>query len=63
MDLTLIVPVYNSQDIVQETVSRILSFLDQEGLEGEVLLINDGSKDGSWERVQEVAEKEERVIA
>lgn len=63
MDLTLIVPVYNSQDIVQETVSRILSFLDQEGFEGEVLLINDGSKDGSWERVQEVAEKEERVIA
>lgn len=63
MELSIIVPVYNSESIVEETVSHILRFLDKEGLEGEVLLINDGSKDASWERIQGIAEQEERVVA
>jgi len=63
LELSLIIPVYNSQDIVGSTVERCLRFFDELGSEGEVILVNDGSKDDSWEVISRLAAEEERVIA
>lgn len=56
--LTIIIPVYN----VEEYLSRCIeSVLNQEGIDLEVLLINDGSTDTSGKICDEYARKDERV--
>lgn len=52
--LSIVIPVYNNQQTLEETCNRVLavhhaSFAD---VSLEILFVNDGSKDGSWEELQ-----------
>lgn len=60
---SLVVPVFNSEAIVGTTVDRIVETFDKAGLKYEVILINDGSRDGSWEVIAEKARTNPHVIA
>jgi undecaprenyl-phosphate 4-deoxy-4-formamido-L-arabinose transferase len=55
MNVSIVVPVYNSEESLPELVSRIGRVLD--GAEGshELLFVNDGSRDRSWQQVQQLA--------
>ena len=46
--LSVIVPVYNEEKMIPEAVKTLSSLLEQERIDYEILLINDGSKDMSW---------------
>jgi polyisoprenyl-phosphate glycosyltransferase len=46
---SLVIPVYNSETIVGETVDRIVAFLEGQGWDYELILVNDGSNDCSWD--------------
>jgi glycosyltransferase involved in cell wall biosynthesis len=46
---SIVIPVYNSAGIVGETIEACLAFFRREGHAFEVILVNDGSEDGSWE--------------
>ncbi|MGA7304149.1 MAG: glycosyltransferase family 2 protein [Rhodothermales bacterium] len=63
MKYSVVIPVYNSQDIVAETVRRTLEFFQAEGLEHEIVLVNDGSTDGSWDVIATIARSQKNVIA
>lgn len=52
--LSLVVPVYNSQDILPELCSRLDQALPEICQRYELLLVNDGSPDGSWEVIQQL---------
>ena len=52
MNLSIVVPVFNEQASLQELSSRIGQVVRQEGDAVELLLIDDGSVDGSWEEIQ-----------
>lgn len=54
----VIIPVYNAKEFLRETV---LSVLNQPYKEIEIILIDDGSTDGSSEVCDELAAKEERI--
>ncbi|MFD1316080.1 glycosyltransferase family 2 protein [Namhaeicola litoreus] len=60
---SIVIPVYRSSDIVGETVFKILQVLRQRDLQGEIILVNDGSPDNSWEVIKGLAEKYEFVKA
>ena len=60
---SVVVPVYNSQGVVGTTVDRIVAEFEQQGLSYEVILVNDGSGDRSWEVISEKAEQNPHVVA
>ena len=48
MKLSIIVPVYNEE----ATIEKILRKLDQLDLEKEIIVVNDGSRDKTWEKIE-----------
>ena len=61
--VTVVVPVYNSQATVAELVSRVAPVLDKVASAWEVILVDDGSGDGSWDEIVNIAQRESRVIS
>ncbi len=52
--LSIVIPVYNSQDTLQELIRRLKPNLDHAAGAYEAILVNDGSSDQSWETIQEI---------
>ncbi len=57
--LSVLVPVYNERWTLEEILDRVLE--SSVSLELEVVVVDDGSTDGSWELVQELARDEPRI--
>ncbi|MDX2120272.1 MAG: glycosyltransferase family 2 protein [Gemmatimonadota bacterium] len=53
--LSVVIPVYNSAAILPQLVARLGPVLRATGRPHELILVNDGSRDHSWEVVQELA--------
>lgn len=49
MNVSIVVPVYNSSPILPDLVSRLEPVLESLGGEYELVLVNDGSRDESWQ--------------
>lgn len=61
--LSVVIPVYRSEAIVATTVKRVLDVFEADTIDGEILLINDGSPDNSWEVIKNLARAHYRVTA
>lgn len=57
--LSVVVPVYNSVGTLSPLVERVAAVL--EGTDYELVLVNDGSIDGSWERIEKLAAADHRI--
>ena len=60
-ELTVIIPVYNAEETLGETMESVFNQQTEEGLNYEVLLINDGSQDNCHRICDEWAKKDERI--
>ncbi|MGH3413306.1 MAG: glycosyltransferase family 2 protein [Marmoricola sp.] len=60
---SIVVPVFNSASIVGRTVEQIVSTFRQAGLAFQLVLVNDGSSDGSWETIAALARSHPEVVA
>ncbi|GAA1476492.1 glycosyltransferase family 2 protein [Nocardioides aestuarii] len=60
---SIVIPVYNSEQIVGDTVERVVDVFTQAGLRFELILVNDGSPDDSWSVISERASRHEQVVA
>lgn len=60
---SVVIPVYNSEHIVSTTVSRVCDFFENNSMDFELILVNDGSSDGSWRVISELAERHASVTA
>ena len=60
--VSVVIPVYNSSGQIGETVDRTLEFLEGSGWSHELVLVNDGSADGSWAVIEAKARDHPRVI-
>lgn len=60
---SVVIPVYNSARIVGETIDRTVAFFEREGFRYEIILVNDGSSDGSWSVLREKAREHKAVRA
>jgi len=58
--LSVIIPIYNEEEVIPELNSRLRAMLDTIGESWEVVFINDGSSDKSAEMLDELASKESR---
>ncbi len=59
--LSILVPVYRSEATLTELTRRLAAVLDPLGAEYEILLINDGSPDRSWDIIRELARGNPRI--
>lgn len=57
MQVSLVIPVYNSEQSLPILIERLDSLKDGTYPIGEVILVNDGSRDGSWRVIQGMADK------
>ncbi|ALN62941.1 glycosyl transferase 2 family protein [Lysobacter antibioticus] len=53
--LSVISPVYGCEGCLEELVDRIRASISQCKMQAEIILVNDGSPDRSWERIVELA--------
>lgn len=61
IEYSLVVPVYNEEEVLVETQRRLLAVLGKLGASFEILYINDGSQDGSAALLREFCRADERV--
>jgi glycosyltransferase involved in cell wall biosynthesis len=59
--LSVVVPVYNSAGTLAALTERLAAVLDGLGAPWEIVLVNDGSPDGSWQRIVELSTAEPRI--
>jgi undecaprenyl-phosphate 4-deoxy-4-formamido-L-arabinose transferase len=59
--LSIVIPVYNSQDILPELARRLADLLPQVCQQYELLFVNDGSQDQSWEKISELCDQSEWI--
>ncbi len=55
MDISVVVPLYNEEESLRELVEWIAAVMEENGFSYEILLIDDGSRDGSWTRIVELS--------
>ncbi|MFL6193181.1 MAG: glycosyltransferase family 2 protein [Thermoanaerobaculia bacterium] len=61
LDVTVIVPVKDEADTVAELSERVLAVLDRLGRSCEILFVDDGSRDGTPQRVKEARQRDPRI--
>lgn len=60
---SVVIPVYNSAAIVGETADRIVAEFERQGLAYELILVNDGSTDHSWQVISDKARANGHIVA
>lgn len=61
-DLSIIIPAYNEAERISETLHSIAEFLDERGLDDEVLVVDDGSTDNTISVVQSHTDMFRRLV-
>lgn len=62
-DVSIVIPVYNEESTLPHLYEAIVKALDALDYSWEVLLVNDGSTDGSTEAIDEIAKRDARFTA
>ena len=60
--LSVVIPVYKSEDILPLLVEKLEEVLPSLGMNYEVILVNDGSADGSWQKIVALSEQFNWVV-
>jgi glycosyltransferase involved in cell wall biosynthesis len=60
--LAVVVPVYNEMDVLDEFHARLTAVLNATGMDSTIVYVNDGSADGSPERIAQLANSDPRVL-
>lgn len=59
--LSVIVPAYNEAPMIAKTAGTIASILEQAKIPYEVIFVNDGSKDDTWEKIKAVEKEQDHI--
>ena len=57
MDISVVVPLYNEAESLPELAAWIERVMKEHGFSYEVIFVNDGSSDNSWEVIKQLSEK------
>jgi len=63
MDLSVVIPLLNEQNSLEELIVKISSVVKKLELNYEIILIDDGSKDDSWKSIIEITSSNKNVKA
>ena len=60
-DISIIVPLFNEEESLGELFSWIRKVMEEDGFSYEVIFVDDGSTDGSWKVITEIAGQNSNV--
>ena len=55
-ELSLVIPIYNEEEVLPELYRRVTAVCATVGRPYELMLVNDGSRDGTWPALTGLAE-------
>jgi len=61
-DISIVIPIYNEEENLPILYEKLKAVLDRLGKSYEIIFVNDGSTDRSWEIIKELAEKDPHVV-
>ncbi len=61
MDLSIVIPLYNEEENVEPLYEKLKAALDGAGREYEIIIVDDGSTDGSFDVLKRLHEDDERL--
>ncbi|RJQ34720.1 glycosyltransferase [Candidatus Parcubacteria bacterium] len=60
-EISVVVPVYGSDDVLRELYRRVVATVEKITTELELILVNDASPDNAWQVIRELASQDKRV--
>jgi len=60
--VTVLVPAFNEAENIPVLIPELCAMFDRHGLAGEIVLVDDGSTDGTWEIAEKFARSEKRLM-
>lgn len=61
VDATIVVPVYNNAETLEELCRRTVRTMEERGNTFEIIFVDDGSRDDSWKIIQMLRRADERI--
>jgi glycosyltransferase involved in cell wall biosynthesis len=61
-DISVVVPCYNEEGVLAELYRRLMATIETLAIRAEVVLVNDGSKDGTWPILLDLASTDPRLV-
>lgn len=62
MDLSIVIPLFNEEESLPELVAWIERVMDENKFSYEIIMVDDGSKDDSWNVVKSLSEKDKNIL-
>ena len=59
--LSIVIPAYNEEKMILKTTDVVSGIMEREKIPFELVFVNDGSKDQTWEMIEKAAEKNSHV--
>ena len=60
--LSIIIPSYNEEGNVAKCASVVSKLLSENGIDYELVFVNDGSKDRTWDIISNLARNDEHIV-
>ncbi|MBP1532587.1 MAG: glycosyltransferase family 2 protein [Ruminococcus sp.] len=61
--ISVIIPAYNEEGNVERAASAVGKVMSENNIDHEIVFVNDGSADATWQKMKALAEKNERITA
>ena len=61
MDISVVIPLYNEEESLPELFAWIQRVMDANHFNYEVIFVNDGSKDKTWELIEQLHQQSELI--
>ena len=60
--ISIVIPCYNEEKNINRTFDALLDLISKQNHSFEIIAVNDGSKDGTWDVIKEYAQKYREII-
>lgn len=59
--MSIVLPAYNEEQMIEKTARIIPELMEEENISYELVFVNDGSKDRTWEKIVKVSEENSNI--
>jgi glycosyltransferase involved in cell wall biosynthesis len=63
IELSVLLPAYNEALVIDETYKRVLKVCDEIGVPYEIIVVDDGSTDETWSRLEDISKNDGNLVA
>lgn len=60
--LSIVLPAYNEEQMIEKTATVLCEMLEAERIEYELVFVNDGSKDRTWQIIEKICEAHKNIV-